>query len=98
MSKRTIVSKRMARLRKEFNRTPLPAYLDLINWTKDHSDATTNQQAIKLILAGKVKSESHVIGITEENQWDVTGTKVEKVKVVTPRVSATLRDTLTVTA
>lgn len=98
MSKRSSASKKLARLRKEFNRTPLPAFIDLINWVKDHSDATTNQQAIKLILAGKVKSESHTIGIAEETRLDVTGTKTEKVKVVTPRVPATLRDTLQVTA
>lgn len=63
MARRPIQEKKLRRLRKAVGRTPLPAYIDLIDWLKTRGHADTSGQARKLILAERVKSESHTLGI-----------------------------------
>lgn len=65
MSHRSITDKKLNRLRKAVNRRPLPAYVDLVAWLKDRRYARSTGEAESLILAGRVKSDSHVIGITK---------------------------------
>lgn len=53
--------------RRQFQRAlkvPLPGYIDLIQWVKLRSRVTTGD-AIRLILAGVLHVDSHVIGMQE---------------------------------
>lgn len=63
MSKRPIAQKKRKRVAKVFRRTPLPAYIDLVQWLVDHGHARTKREARDLILAKRVKAESHVLGV-----------------------------------
>lgn len=63
MAKRPINTKRARRVRKLL-RNELPKHLDLVQWLKDHGHAQTTGKAEEIILAKRVKSESHVIGVT----------------------------------
>lgn len=62
MAKRPLNKKRAARVRKMLRRD-IPAFIDLIEWLKVRGYAQTTGQAERLILDGKVKSESHKLGI-----------------------------------
>lgn len=62
MSKRDITAKKLYRLRKQLARQPLPAYINLIEWLQDHRHAQTAGAARKLLLAGRVKVDSHPVG------------------------------------
>lgn len=62
MSKRPSRDKKIRRLRKALRRTPT-AYLDLIDWLETHGYADTAGQARTIILAGRVKRDSHTLGI-----------------------------------
>ena len=64
MSARPSIEKKLRRLKKSM-RTPLPVHFDLVQWLKDHRHAQTTGEAHRLILAGKVRSGSHVIGQQE---------------------------------
>lgn len=90
MSHRPIEKKKVARLRKLLRRTP-PARINLVEWLKDRRYARTTGEAHRLLLDGKVKSESHPVGTAFE--YDKEG---RRHKVVAPLVSAELRKTLQV--
>lgn len=62
MAKRPLNVKRANRVRKAF-RSDLPRWIDLIQWLKDHRYAQTTGEAEKIILAGRVRVESHKLGI-----------------------------------
>lgn len=62
MSHRPIFDKRIARLRKLTQRTPLPIGFDLVQWLKDRRYAQTTGEANRIILADRIRSGSHVIG------------------------------------
>lgn len=62
MSKRPSRDKKINRLRKALRRTP-PPYIDLIDWLETHGYAGTAGQARKIILDGRVKRDSHTLGI-----------------------------------
>lgn len=49
------------KMRRALRRTP-DAYFDLIQWLLDRDHASTRKQAKQLILDGKVKADSHVLG------------------------------------
>jgi hypothetical protein len=88
VSHRPIHKKKLRRLRKAISRRPLPTYIDLIDWLKLRGYATTTGQAVKLLLDGKVRSDSHVIGreqIKGSDRW-----------AVVQRVPASLRDSIRV--
>lgn len=63
MSHRPILKKRGNRMRKVL-RSELPAFIDLVQYLIDRKHADTVGGAEKIILAGRVRSESHKLGIT----------------------------------
>lgn len=52
----------MRRLRKALNRRPLKPWIDLVWWLKSNGHADTTGQAVRLMLDGKVRMESHIVG------------------------------------
>ncbi len=84
----------------------MPARIDLVQWLIDRGHATTKRAARDLILARKVKSESHVLGIAVEDvptktvYMDIAlgrEPQMERKEVVAPYVDARLRNTIVVT-
>ena len=96
VAKRPIKQKKLRRLRKAVERTPLPAYIDLIDWLKTRRYADTTGQAIRLLVDGKVKSESHVIG--REKRVFFKDDKQHERWEPAPRVPSYMRATITVDA
>lgn len=109
MAKRPINAKRAARVRKLL-RNELPAYIDLIDWLKVRRYASTTGEAEKMILDGRVRSESHKLGIGKGRRIK-KGTEIkilrggsveesdwEEVPMVGPHVPARLRGTIHVVA
>ena len=94
MAKRPIKQKKLRRLRKAVERTPLPAYIDLIDWLKTRRYAQTTGQAIRMLEQGKVRSESHVVG--REKRIMLVKDEQRELWVAAPRVPSYMRDTLTV--
>lgn len=92
MSHRPITAKKIARLRKAINRHPLPAYIDLIQWLKLRGIAQSTGHAEKIILAGRVRSDSHRLGVITVKVFE--GGKVIDKEIVQSRVPAKLRQTL----
>lgn len=64
MSHRPTNRKAAAKMRKAMRRTP-KAFFDLFEWLVIRGYADTHGQARKVILNKRVKSESHVVGITD---------------------------------
>lgn len=63
MSKRPIQQKKIRKLRRALRKAGAPqTHIDLIEWLKLHSFAQTTGEAVRLLLAGKVRVESHVVG------------------------------------
>jgi hypothetical protein len=65
MSKRPVEAKKRRRVAKQLRRTPLPAYFDLVQWMLDHGHARTRRAAREMILARRVKSDSHPLGVVK---------------------------------
>ena len=95
MAKRPPQTKKLNRLRKALERQELPRQLDLVQWLKDHGHADTTGQAHRLILAKRVRSESHPVGLQSIPRLTPDG-KVENVDVVQRYIPATTRPTLCV--
>lgn len=107
MSHRPIEQKKRRRVAKKLRREPLPAYFDLVEHLTSRGHARSRREARELILAKKVKSESHVLGITQQMVPDKTSlidflagrpTKMVQKDVVAPLVDTKLRKSLTVLA
>jgi hypothetical protein len=109
LAKRPINKKRANQVRKMLRRE-LPAYIDLVQWLKDRRYAQTTGQAEKMILDGRVRSESHKLGIGKGLRVK-KGTEIkilrggsveesdwEEVPVVNRHVPAKLRGTINVVA
>jgi hypothetical protein len=94
MSHRPNKAKKLRALRKAIARTPLPAYIDLVQYLKDRRYAQTTGQANRLILAGRVKSESHRLGVRTVKVFE--GGKVIDKDVVDRYVPASFRPTIRV--
>ena len=94
MSHRPLQTKKLNRLRKAL-RQEHPRYIDLVHWLKVHRHADTTGQAHKLILAHRVRSESHPVGLQTVPTLTAEG-KVENVEVVQQYVPASVRPTLCV--
>lgn len=94
MSHRPTQTKKLRRLRKALRQTP-PAHIDLRQWLRLRGYADTNAGADRLILARKVKSESHTLGIINLPVRKPDG-KIEDMDFVQSWVPATLRNTLRV--
>lgn len=78
MSHRPIEEKKRRRVAKALRRTPLPAYFNLIKWLIDHGHARNPREAREVILARRVKSDSHVIGVEKLPWLDPAGNETEK--------------------
>lgn len=87
-------NKRLRRVAKMVS-VSLPAYIDLVQWLRSHGHATSAGAARKIIAAGRVKSESHVLGKEGVVEYVVNG--VPRL-MGNPRVPAHLRSSLYVTA
>lgn len=61
MSQRPILKKKAARVRKALRRTP-PRNFDLVQYLLDHKHAKSKREAREMLVAGRVRSESHVLG------------------------------------
>jgi len=64
MAKRPILEKQARRVERLFSPTPRRLF-DLLDWLELHGHADTRGQARKLVLQGKVRSDTHTVGITE---------------------------------
>jgi hypothetical protein len=78
-------------LRKALRKGRLPSYIDLVQYLKDHKHADTTGGAIKLIKEGRVRADSHTLGVT---QVQVTDDKT--VDVFTRFVPASVRASIVV--
>ncbi len=65
MSKRPTEHKQRRRVAKALRRQKLPAYFDLVQWLVDRNYANTKRAAKQLILAHRVRANSHVLGVIE---------------------------------
>lgn len=92
MSHRPSFEKKMRRFRKQLGRKRLPAYIDIIEWLKDHGHAQTTGEAIRLLLDERVKSESHTVGLRPETV--LVGETLATRNVVSRYVPAGARSTL----
>lgn len=90
VSKRSITQKNLHRIAKQV-RQPLPAHIDLVQWLIDRGHAQTRGDARKIILAKRVKTESHVLGVKTVPVIQKDGKSVANEDVVAPYVPATLR-------
>jgi hypothetical protein len=109
MSHRPIAKKQAAKMRKVIERQTPETGINLIHWLKDRRYARTTGEAKRLILAKRVVSESHPLGIGKEPKvvqedgspiprfGKIEGqVKVEMVDAVDPIVPASVRGTLRV--
>lgn len=95
MSRRNTPSqKKLRRLRKVLRRS-LPAYFDLYEWLETRGYADTSGQCRALVLAGRLKSESHTVGIVEGVESSAAG-RLEKVRVIERLQPVALREHLRV--
>jgi hypothetical protein len=78
-------------------RRPLPAYLDLVDWMLSRGHARSRREAREVILAGRVKANSHTLGVGEQPYLTPDG-KVKTRKIVLPHVPADLRPDIIVSA
>lgn len=63
MSARPIEAKRRRRVAKALRRRSLPAYFDLVQWLVDHDHVRTKREAREIILAKRVRANSHILGV-----------------------------------
>lgn len=105
MSSRPIEHKKRKRVAKIFRRTPLPAYIDLVQWLIDHGHARTKREARDIILAKRVKAESHTLGVQKASVPSATAAmdalvgrepRMEVREVVQPYVDAQHRRNIVV--
>lgn len=93
MSKRPIEQKQRRRIAKQFRRTTPPLWFDLAQWLQDHKHASTRKEAKTIILAEKVKSDSHVVGVEQISGPHIKG---KAMKIVNTTVPLELKDRLMV--
>ncbi len=66
MSKRPIEQKKRRRVAKMLRRRPLDAYFDIVQWLLDRDYANTKKGARQIILAKRVRANSHVLGVDKQ--------------------------------
>jgi hypothetical protein len=64
MSKRPIVQKKLAKLRKSLRDRP-DTHIDIVSWLRDRRYAQTAGEAKKLILDGRLFADGRAVGIGE---------------------------------
>lgn len=103
MAHRPTRIKAARRLEKALTRRPLPAYLDLFKWLREHGPegsykryADTNGQARSIVAAGRVKSESHTVGLLRDQAVLHPDGKVRTEDIVQRTVPIALKENLRV--
>jgi ribosome-associated protein YbcJ (S4-like RNA binding protein) len=92
MSHRPIQEKKLRKLERALRKAATPAAsIDLIDWLKTRGHAQTTGAAVRLLLAGKVRVDSHIVG---RQEIPVRGGKT--IWGVAPMVAAHHRDSITV--
>jgi hypothetical protein len=86
MSHRPIEEKKRRRIAKSLRRVDLPRRFDLVEWLVSRGHAGTKRAARELILSGRVKANSHTLGIIT-----VPDGKGGEEDVVSPLIDAALR-------
>lgn len=105
MAHRPIEQKKRRKAIRALSRHPLPARINLIEWLMDRSHAGTRKEAQELILAKRVRTGSHVLGVVVDRVPGPTAameqalgrpqTLIEK-EVVAPLVNAEFRKSIIV--
>lgn len=90
--------KKIRALRRALRKGRLPAKIDLVHWLKLHRYAQTSGEARRLLLSGRVKSESHPLGVRIVEIFNEDGTLDRKQRVLDQFVPASLRPTIRVDA
>lgn len=62
MSARPIEAKQRRKAARALRRDVLPAYFDVVQWLIDNRHAKTKREAREIVLAGRVKADSHAVG------------------------------------
>lgn len=88
--------KKIRALRRALRKGRLPAKIDLVHWLKLHGHAQTSGEARRLLLSGRVKSESHPLGVRIVDIFNDDGKLDHKQKVLDQFVPAKLRSTIRV--
>lgn len=99
MASRPTDAKKRRRVAKTLRRSSLPTYFDLWQWLIDHGHAKSRREAKELILAERVKSESHTLGVSEQmvaTSVLLGGVKMEKKKVADRYISTDYRKDMVV--
>lgn len=96
MSHRRTEDKKLARLRRQLrqNSNRAPVHLDLVEYLQAHRHADSAGKARKIILAGRVKANSHTLGIAQVPK--MVGNTVVMEDTVAPLVPADLRGSIVV--
>lgn len=101
MSARPIEIKQRRKVIKALRRTP-PAYFDLVAYLLDRRLAPSKRVAKEMILAGRVKADSHPLGILKGQEVATPGilgsVKMEVKDVVNPRIPIDLKSRISVAA
>lgn len=107
MSHRPTEQKKRRRVAKALRRTPLPAYFDLVEYLVSRGHAKSKREARDMILAKRIKSDSHVLGVTTQMVPSKTALldsiagrqpTMEEQDVVAPLLDTKLRSNITVLA
>lgn len=94
MAKRSIEEKKRRRIAKALRRGTLPAYFDLVELLVSRGLAPSRREARLLILAKRVKVDSHPVGVKQVPVASAHG--VELVDEVDPYVPVAYRDQIVV--
>lgn len=95
MSHRPIEQKKRRRIAKALRRGRVPAFFDLTKWLIAKGYARSRKEARELILARKVKSDSHVVGVEKVRFKDEFGA-IKEEDMVFEHLPVALRKGLTV--
>lgn len=87
-ARNTLEAKRARRARRTLKKGRLDCYVDLVHWVKMRSSLTTHT-AIRVILAGALKVDSHTIGVKEHQgvkffERCVPADVAARIEIVTP--------------
>ena len=98
------LEKNARRIERAVRKGRIPTKINLVEWLKDRGHAQTTGEAVLLIQAGAVRSESHTLNgnhtitreVPEELRDPETGQpEVVSVEVFSPLYPSALRDTIT---
>jgi hypothetical protein len=97
VSRRPIEQKKRRRVSKALRRKPLPAYFDLVQFLIDQGHARTKRDAKAIIMARRVKANSHTLGVEKVPVVQPLG-GIEDQDVLFPHVPVDVRKDVLVSA